>query len=209
MTTKQRIINQAIESYNSYGLANVTIREIAKILNMSHGNLEYHFNNKEALLLAIYEQMRNDISKVYEAPQFSQNAFYHFNQLLIKLEEFDLKYSFFNLDVLEISRNYSQVGMLLSKTLEKRHEQMEVFFKLFIEQGYFKKELSFSTYPRLLQTVRILITFWNSQKEVLSYFLNVKDNRLSIYIWELLSPHFTNLGLQEYQKISINSTEKV
>jgi len=61
MTTKQKIINQAIESYNTYGLTNITSRDIAKLLNISPGNLDYHFKNKEALLKAIYEQLPKKI----------------------------------------------------------------------------------------------------------------------------------------------------
>ena len=66
MKTKQKIINQAITAYNAFGLTNVTSRDLAKDLGISHGNLQYHFKNKETLLLAIYNQMKTEISGIYE-----------------------------------------------------------------------------------------------------------------------------------------------
>ena len=66
LNTKQKIVSQAITLYNAKGVTNVTSRHIAKTLHMSHGNLEYHFPNKEILLMAIYGQMRKEISNIYK-----------------------------------------------------------------------------------------------------------------------------------------------
>lgn len=206
MKTKQRIIDQAIRSYNEDGLTNVTSRELAKKLGMSHGNLEYHFGNKEALLMAIYKRMKKDISKAYVEMELSENPFLHFNGLLEHLEEFHRSYSFFNLDVLEISRKYPKVNKLLQKTFQVRKEQMSHFYERFKEMGYFKEEILPGMYKRLQHTIRIIITFWNSQKEVLPYFLSAQKDAMSVYIWELLVPHMTETGLEAYKNLITTKT---
>ncbi|WP_345003671.1 TetR/AcrR family transcriptional regulator [Snuella lapsa] len=206
MKTKQRIINQAIISYNTLGVTNVTSRDIAKALKISHGNLEYHFPNKEALLMAIYKQMKKDISQVYKEGKHAVNPFLHFNELLIKLEQFHNDYLFFNLDVLEISRNYPEVSALLNKTFQIRKAQMSHFYDRFTELGYFKKETIPGMYLRLQHTIRIMITFWKSQQEVLPYFENVQKPKMSTYVWDLLTPHMTEKGVQAYNTITQTNT---
>ena len=198
MKTKQRIINQAIVSYNAKGVTNITSRDIAKVLQISHGNLEYHFPNKEALLMAIYKQMKKDISQVYKIGERSDNPFLHFNELLIKLEKFHNDYLFFNLDVLEISRNYPKVSALLNKTFQVRKTQMSHFYDRFNELGYFRREIIPGMYARLQNTIRIIITFWKSQQEVLPNLENNHEKKMTTYIWELLIPHMTEKGFQVY-----------
>jgi AcrR family transcriptional regulator len=194
VTTKQRIINQAISSYNEFGTTNITSRDLAKELAMSSGNLEYHFPNKESLLLAIYKQMKKEISVLYVDSDVKYTPFKRFNNLLIELENFQKKYSFFNLDVLEISRNFPKVNDLLKRTFQIRKEQMALFYDQFIEAGYFKKEPIPGMYLRSQHTVRILITFWSSQQEILPYFETIQNKSLSVYIWDLLLPHMTEKG---------------
>lgn len=209
MKTKQRIIDQAIRSYNINGVTNVTSRDLARSLEMSHGNLEYHFPNKEVLLMAIYGQMKKDISEVYQERGFSVDPFSHFDELLAKLEILHNKYSFFNLDVLEISRNYSKVNVLLKHTFQVRKEQMAHFYKRFKEIGYFREEIHPGMYMRLQHTIRILITFWKSQQEVLPYFTLIQNNTMSSYIWELLIPHMTLKGQKAYKNLVLNNAEIV
>ncbi len=203
MNTKQRIINQAIASYNTLGFANVTSRDIAKVLNISHGNLDYHFPNKEALLLAIYRQMKSDASRIYDEENLIQHPFLNFNNLLLGLETFHEKYLFFNLDVLEISRKYKKVSILLNKTFQIRKSQMSLFYKAFMDLGYFKEESTPGMYTHLQHTVRVLITFWCSQKEILPYNEEIQKTSMSTYIWELLIPHMTKKGLKAYKELSL------
>ncbi|WP_217896852.1 TetR/AcrR family transcriptional regulator [Polaribacter haliotis] len=200
MKTKQKIINQAIKSFNIHGIKNVTHRDIAKAINISVGNLDYHFKNKEALLIAIYEQMVKDVSGIYQID--NSDPFLHFNELLNALEESHNKYSFFNLDLLEISRNFKEVDALLKKTLLVRKEQVTYFIKLFKEYDYFKPEKNEGMYMRLQHTMRILITFWRSQQEILSNYTVSESENMTFYIWELLLPHMTEKGLIAYKNFS-------
>jgi len=208
LKTKQRIILRAIAAYNAEGVTNVTSRDLADSLGISHGNLEYHFKNKEVLLMAIYKQMRKDISGVYEEKVVDGDPFVHFNDLLVNLESFHDKYSFFNLDVLEISRNFKQVDNLLKKTFQIRREQMALFFRRFMEYGYFNSEIKEGIYMRLQHTIRIIITFWKSQNEVLPYSAFAANSTLTTYIWDLLLPHMTSRGLSAYRKLNPDSNQK-
>ncbi len=199
MTTKQRIIDQAIQSFNADGVVNVTLRKLAKSLGMSHGNLEYHYPTKEVLLLAIYQQMKFEISQVYEQTN-DNDVMVQFNKLLLRLEAFHERYLFFNLDILEVSRNYEKVDELLKKTFHIRRHQMSHFYTQFIKMGYLKEEPRPGVYKRLQQSIRILITFWKSQQRVIPH-QDLSQQKMSEFIWDLLIPHMTEKGINAYSKL--------
>ena len=55
--TKEKILNTSRILFNELGYGNVTIRMIALKLNMSSGNLNYHFKKREDILEALYFEM--------------------------------------------------------------------------------------------------------------------------------------------------------
>jgi AcrR family transcriptional regulator len=204
MTTKERIVSKAIELYNLSGITNVTSRDIAREIGISHGNLEYHFKNKEVLLNAIYDDMRSGISTVYEQNDFDLDPLQHFQNLLSQLEILNEKYLFFNLDILEIARKFPHVKAKLDQTLQLRKTQTSHIIKRFIESNYFKPEPSKGYYLRLQHIIRILITFWKSQEEILVSYSSANSNEMSRHIWDLLLPHMTVKGYNAYKNLIEN-----
>ena len=56
-STKDKILNTSRVLFNTFGYSNVTIRMIAKALQMSSGNLNYHFKKRDQILEALYFEM--------------------------------------------------------------------------------------------------------------------------------------------------------
>ncbi|QDH78259.1 TetR family transcriptional regulator [Echinicola soli] len=200
VSTKQRIINEAIRLYNEHGAHNITSRHIAAELGISHGNLDYHYKNREAILVAIYKQMRKEMSASYEIGTGSTSSFADFHMLLLHLEAFQFKYRFFNQDVLEISRSYPEVSQLLKETIGLRNKQMAEFFERFMKDGFVKDEIK--TYAeRLKRTIRIIITFWLAQREVLGNQQDKPEGEMAHHIWELIIPYMTEEGKTSFKSV--------
>ena len=56
---RQEIIESAIYLIQENGYQGVTLREVAKRINIRIGNLQYYFRTKQDLLLAIFEHQRS------------------------------------------------------------------------------------------------------------------------------------------------------
>ena len=61
MKTRDKIIQASIVLFNEQGERNVTTNHIAAHLNISPGNLYYHFRNKEDIILSIYEEYAGNL----------------------------------------------------------------------------------------------------------------------------------------------------
>jgi len=199
--TKQRILDTAVALFNKNGIQNVTSRHIATEMGISYGNLDYHFKNKEALLLAIYKQMRAEMSDSYTSADPTSVSFEQIHRLLLHLESFQYKFRFFNLDVLEISRSYPKNDRLLKNTLKVRKQQMADMLNRAIEDGFFI-QITEDNIEHLLLSIRIIIIFWLSQEELLSD-ANARKMKggMSGHIWQLLMPYMTEKGQLFYDNL--------
>lgn len=206
LKTKAKIINTAVKLFNEFGIQNITSRHIAAELGISHGNLDYHYKTKEDLLLAIYEKMREEITTTYTTRGESVSSLEHFHRLLVELEDFQYRYRFFNLDVLEISRTFPQVKQIIQETIEKRRSQTRIIFEEFISNGL-------AAFPdtesldRTLHLIRMIITFWLSQCEILSSYQYTKKGEMVHSVWLILRPYLTESGLEESLRIQESTSE--
>ena len=62
LNTKERILQTALKLFNARGYTEVGVREIARALSISPGNLSYHFSKKEDIFIALIKQhsQKND-----------------------------------------------------------------------------------------------------------------------------------------------------
>ncbi len=95
MKTKDRIIEASIELFNAQGERNVTTNHIASHLNISPGNLYYHFSNKEEIIRNIFAKYAEHMQVSFEPVKPSEDpvqilsnyldavfsALFHFNFL--------------------------------------------------------------------------------------------------------------------------------
>jgi len=66
--TRDRILKTALALFNDEGEAQVSTVEIAGVLEISPGNLYYHFKGKEAIIEALFDDFEEEIRQVLSAP---------------------------------------------------------------------------------------------------------------------------------------------
>ncbi|HAD08799.1 MAG TPA: TetR family transcriptional regulator [Porticoccaceae bacterium] len=66
--TKQRIANTTLELFNNQGVPNVSTNHIALELDISPGNLYYHFKSKDALIELLFSAYEQELTTLFENP---------------------------------------------------------------------------------------------------------------------------------------------
>ena len=66
--TRERILELSLKLFNGFGEPNVTTTIIAGEMNISPGNLYYHFDNKDEIVNAIFADFEKEMDALLSAP---------------------------------------------------------------------------------------------------------------------------------------------
>ncbi len=196
--TKQRIIETTIELFNEHGFANVKLPLIASTLKISLGNLTYHFNKKEELIASIYSLFQEElalITKDYEV--LSDLA--EMDRQLRAFYEFQQRFQFFYLDLLEIERAFPEIAKKHHQHIEGQIKGLEKSFIYNTGTGYLKEQEDPRIYKHLGQQFWLSTVFWLMQLAVRGKAGTV-DN-MTEAAWLLVLPHTTEKGRNNFEKI--------
>ena len=75
MKTANRILQTSIDLFNEQGERNVTAADIALELDISPGNLYYHFKGKDDIIGALWQQHQRTLAGALSAPMHDPNVF--------------------------------------------------------------------------------------------------------------------------------------
>jgi len=97
MTTKERIIETAINLFNIKGTKAVTTNHIAVAMGISPGNLYYHFRNKEEIIRTIFDQMDKAGSSEYEKiiAEHPAGSLAAMEETFLMIQRFNWRFRFF------------------------------------------------------------------------------------------------------------------
>ena len=61
MKTRDKILETARELFNNDGVSTVSSRNISDAMNISYGNLCYHFPKKDDIIMQLYASMQTEL----------------------------------------------------------------------------------------------------------------------------------------------------
>jgi len=64
--TKERIVDTALQLFNESGSAAVSTNHIAAAMNISPGNLYYHFGNKDQIVAAVFDRLEDALAVAWD-----------------------------------------------------------------------------------------------------------------------------------------------
>jgi len=183
----------AQEVIGERGLENISMRDIADKLEISVGNLTYHFKKKEDLIEAVVVEVRKQIS---------------FPPMPLNLRELN-DFFRFALTIQQKNWYYLQNFTHLSQVSQKVHElQINTYQSIFSSlqssfhymqlQGIVKKEELEGQLDHLAQAILMITLYWVSQSN-LAQGGGFADTPLQVS-WSLIYPFLTEAGQDIFQK---------
>lgn len=167
MTTKDRIIETAIELFNQKGTKLISTNHIAAEMGISPGNLYYHFRNKEEIIRAIFEQMDAVGLADYEQIIAVQPAgsLAAMEETFLMIQRFNWRYRFFKRELTALIMN----DPVLREGHIRTHRNMLQLIRHSIENSIAQGLLNSMEEPELIlftEELWLLTLFWLNYLEV-------------------------------------------
>jgi AcrR family transcriptional regulator len=200
--TREIILDTSLELFNSLGLSKVTLRTIANKMEISQGNLNYHFKKREDIIETLYFQLVQNVDSSMSSMKEPKNPF----QLLVSISQTIMfnfhEYRFFLLDFVQIMRENKKIRTHYTDLTIRRELQFLSLFNLLIENDLMRKEVLPNEYKNLYKRFQMLSEFWISDAEIHnSKIIKKTISTYSVILTQAIFPYLTLKGQKEYHFI--------
>ena len=132
MSRKLEILETARKLFNETNTQTATTNHIAKAMEISPGNLHYHYKNREEIIFKLYLQLREEMSLAVDELPKSIKELQEHEKLLIKVQ---WKYRFFFRELLFLfSRDKSLERRYIEDNLAHR-ERIKIVMQNLVENS--------------------------------------------------------------------------
>lgn len=193
MTTRERIIETAIELFNADGTKAVTTNHIAAAMGISPGNLYYHFRNKEEIIRAIFTQMHEVGTREYLAINVKRGpgTAESMMETFVMVQQFNWRYRFFKRELTALVMADPLLGEQFVASHRANLAMVDAALERSIEQG-FLVPLAETVRKLLAEQVWLMTLFWLNYLEVGGEEVNDETLKRGIdHLHLLLAPHLT------------------
>lgn len=167
MDTKEKILQAALKLYNTEGITVITSRHIAASMNISHGNLHYHFKHTDEIIQSLYDRLAAEfdgiILQMDEDRALNMEAFDRFSTRSLEIM---YKYRFIFLHFVEIGRRIPAVREDYFRLTKRRAREFKTIFKQLVKNGVFRRDLPDKIWAALVTQIFIMGDFWLSNNEL-------------------------------------------
>lgn len=201
MKLKEKILIKAVELFNEQGIASTSPNQIAAALDISTGNLTYHFKTKAILIREVYEKMHAESQDFIKVEGYL--TLDDFRKSMEAFRNFMQKHDFFFQDLFFILQNYPEVGKLYEESNLMRLQQGRALFRYYVKTGRMLPESKGIDYDFLTHNVWMVGAFWNLQSRIFTPgALFDKPMDMVNMTWYMILPYLTEKGKEEYQQIN-------
>ncbi|MCG7496831.1 TetR/AcrR family transcriptional regulator [Vibrio sp. Of7-15] len=166
MKTRDRIIHAALELFNQEGERNVTTNHIAAHLDISPGNLYYHFRNKEEIIQCIFDLYAQDLATRFQ-PTGERDA--RPEVMIDYLDSIFMlmwNYRFFYANLPDILSRDEELQKKYLKAQQHLHENLITIMFNFRSSGLI--ELADDEIEAMTNTLKLVSSCWISYQTAMS-----------------------------------------
>lgn len=133
--TRNRILVTSLLLFNEHGEPNTTTNEIADEVDISPGNLHYHFPKKAKIVDALLDEFQADAGRVLAPPQVGAATLDDFWVFLHLLLEYTAAYRFLFRDLESLAAAYPRVSRTLGRFAQGLQSLFEVYLRELARSG--------------------------------------------------------------------------
>lgn len=127
--TRNRVLVASLLLFNEKGEPRTTTNEIANEVDISPGNLHYHFRRKEQIVEALLDAFQADARQVLQPPHLEGVSLDDFWVFLHSLLECTAAYRFLFRDIEALADTYPRAGRVLGKFAKGLQGVFEIYLR--------------------------------------------------------------------------------
>jgi len=161
--TAERIATVSLDLFNRYGEPNVSTTLISSELNISPGNLYYHFPAKDQLVSHLFDNYKSDILKLLDASQDVkdvEDAWFFLHSLF----ELIWAHRFLYRDLNDLLSKNRHLETNFKHILEVKTSSLHQLLQALANQGHIRNEPE--TFTTLSASMSVVVTYWLSYEYV-------------------------------------------
>jgi AcrR family transcriptional regulator len=156
--TRQRILDASLAMFNAQGEPNVTTNHIADELEISPGNLYYHFRNKDDIIEHLFARFEERMDSALAAPEGRLPGLEDIWLQLHLVFEAIWDYRFLYRDLVEILSRNRRLRLRFARILKRADEQAHAVMRGLSQAGVMRA--SSDELAATATNVLVIATFW-------------------------------------------------
>ncbi|WP_372985336.1 TetR/AcrR family transcriptional regulator [Marinobacter sp.] len=158
--TRDRILDTSLALFNCVGEPNVTTLLISDELEISPGNLYYHFKSKGDIVGELFDRFEEEMLDLLAVPEdadisLDQNGFF-----LHLMFETVARYRFLYQDLVNVLSRYDQLQSRFKRLLKKKTAAFEIICESFRRQGMMA--INSEELQSLCEQLTLTSCYWSS-----------------------------------------------
>lgn len=192
MNTKEKILIAALRLFNEQGIDVITIRHIAKEMEISHSNIQYYFPNADEIITALYTRHIDELNAL---PPLENGSIASLQESIAGILQHIYQYRFIYIHFVVIARRIPAVKKVYSQRFLARRTQLLQVFEHFRQQGLMRNDIPATVWESLIRSIYIIGDFWISANELTT---GMKGKKAVGYYAEMIGdmvyPYLTEKG---------------
>jgi len=205
--TPKKILENARTLFNTKGVGNVRLQDIAKNSGISPGNLSYHYSTKKDLMSAVL-MMLQEATKEMRATNMHSLESEDYLGVIKNYMRFQIGHRFFYRDILDITNLVPEAKDVYEQLMNQVISFSKNGMYLAVGKGLLKPEPHDDSFHFFSKNVWGILNSWLIEREVLGT-KKVGMDEIMLAIWEYHYPYLTEKGVDLYHNVKKRIPELV
>jgi len=198
--TPQRILDAALEMFNLHGEPNVTTNRIADELEISPGNLHYHFKTKQTLIDTLFGDFERRMLGLLGGDPFERADVEDAWLFLHLIFETIADYRFIYRDLNELCGRDRDIRRRFRAILKLSMRSAADLLQALEHAGYCQNGASRN--EPVIRNIVLVASYWISFDQVLEPGKEPRPGRAAIQVMSIVSPYLQGAAREQFELLA-------